>query len=381
MNQIGSPNVNLNSGFGLGSNPFQSLFGPSVNSSLNFGGLGNMFSGGGGLQNLFGGGGANPFSAGGLAGGFAGMGGNMLSGALGMDPNMLGTLGGIGGSFFGPLGSFAGSFLGNALGDAFGMGAPLPPRARANYIYDFASGNPTMKGGKGYDQAWLDAFGSLTDQVGDTARELFEKLGIQAPVSNFGFGAFKGRAGFALPTDPWVRDPSSPGAFNSIGNSNKLNMNGQARAAGRVFGQSQNRTDVPTGDNITQAAQAALNALVTQGISNAGLTNAQVFQKLGLPQDQAGFQSLLGSIPNFQFGQNFDFAAPSQFTATDLLAAMNLAPGLLGQGGMAGQPAAQTTAQTNTALSRMLGVDLSRLNDPGTVAPELLASLRAMFGG
>lgn len=347
---------NMLDDFGLGGNALQSLFG-SPSYSLNASGLGGLFSGGG-LNSLF--------SGGGGLGGLAGMGSNFLSGKLGIQPNMLGTVGGLAGTMFGPLGSFAGSFLGNALGDVFGMGASLPPRARANYIYDFASGNPTLKGGKGYDGQGLKAFGGLTDQIGDTARSIFETLGIEAPVANFGFGAFKGRSGFALPTDPWVRNPNSPGAFNSIGNSNELNQRGQARAAGRVFGQSQNRTDVPTGDNIMQAAQAALNELISQGVSKAGLTNAQVFEKLGLPQNQEGFGSLL---PNFQFGQNFDFAAPSQFSAGDILAAMQL-----GKGGMFGGQQAQPPSDVSF-LSRLLGESPDQLSDPSFASSDLISSL------
>lgn len=354
-------------GFGLGGSSLGGLFGGSSPVMMNFGGSG-------GLGSLFGGGGLGSlFSGGNLAGGLAGMGGGLLSNAMGIESNPLGMVGGIGGSFFGPLGSVAGSFLGNALGGALGMGAPLPPRARANYIYDFASGSPTMKGGKGYDSAGLDAFGNLTDQIGDTAKSVFEQLGIAAPVENFGFGAFKGRSGFALPTDPWVRDTSSPGAFNSIGNSNKLNSNGQARAAGRVFGQSENRTDVPTGDVIGQAAQAALNALVTEGISKAGLTNADVFGKLGLPTDLTGFQTLLGErMPDFQFG-SMDFAAPSTFTYADLAAANQLKA-------MLGQPT--STAQPNSAsqlLSALTGGPAPFWDTPGQTQQQ--NALSQLLGG
>jgi hypothetical protein len=314
----------------------------------------DILRGGGNLGGLLGGGnlggllgGSSPFNAGslfgggGLTGNFAGMGGDFLSGAFGMQPNMLGDVGALLGTAWGPLGSFAGSFLGNTFGDLFGMGAPLPPRARANFIYDFAKGNPFEKDSKAYDDKALDYIRGLTDYVGDTAKSTLDLLGIAPSASKFGFGAFKGRTGFALDTDPFVRDINSPGAYNAIGNERNKMYN----AAGidlvrdpnnlRAFGSSDARTDVPQAELFTTAAQSALDTLVRDSISKAGLTNAQVFSKLGLPTELAGFQELLGpSFQNFQFG-DLDFAAPSKFTYNDILSAQQL-KGLLG-GAPAGQ--------------------------------------------
>lgn len=296
---------------------------PAQSSPFTFAGLPMFNSPGGifgnsGLSGLFGGGGG---LGGGLAGNFAGMGGNFLSGAMGFAPNMGGTLGGLLGSAWGPLGSFAGSFLGNAAGDLFGLGPKLPPRARANFIYDFATGNPFEKGSKAYDDQSLNYIRGLTDYVGDTAKSTLALLGLNPTASKFGFGAFKGRTGFALDTDPFVRDINSPGAYNAIGNERNKMYN----AAGidlvrdpnnlRAFGSSDARTDVPNSNLFTTAAQSALDTLVRDSIIASDLTNAGVLTKLGLPTDLAALKTRL---PGYDFGTDFDLNAQASFGYSDL---------------------------------------------------------------
>lgn len=281
-------------------------------------------------------GGYNPFSS----SSFAGMGGDFLSGQLGIQPNLLGTLGGVGGSFFGPVGSFAGNFLGNALGSAFGMGAPKPPRPRFNYIYDFATGNPYLKGGKAYDSGAMDQFYGMADTLGDTTKSILDTLGIAPSVNKFGFGAFQGRAGFALPTDPFVRDVNSPGAFNAIGPSSPGRK--QAKAMGRSFGNFGNRGTGINENALTSAYDAAIDELVTSSIAKAGLTNQQVFEKFGMPYTSEG---LSGILPNLALGENYDPNAAFQFRLADLASGV---PSL----GQAGQlPATPSQPPAGNALN------------------------------
>lgn len=270
----------------------------------------------------------NPFLSGGIPGmgSLAGFGSDFLSSKLGIQPNMLGSIGGLAGTMFGPLGSFAGGFLGNALGSAFGIGNKKPPRPRVNYVYDFETGNPFLKGGKVYDDEGMDVFGSITDYIGDTSKGFLDKLGLEPGMDRFGFGAFQGRTGFTLGTDPFVRDPNSPGAFNAIGPSSPGVK--QAQQMGRVFGSLGGRTSAPTPELIQQAADAAFNALVLGPIQQAGLTNADVFGKFGLPTE---LEALKGALPNLAFGDDFSLTNPFQFKATDLLSLYNQPQG--------GQPA------------------------------------------
>lgn len=337
-----------------------------------WGGVGNTLPN---LGGLFGGGGIPGL------GSLGGFGADFLGSQLGIQPNMLGSIGGLLGNFspLGPLGGALGGLAGNALGGLFGMGPKLPPRPRVNYVYDFATGNPTLKGGKVYDQQGMDVFGQLTDYIGDTSKDILGTLGLTPGMDKFGFGAFQGRTGFTLGTDPFVRDRNSPGAFNAIGPSSPGQR--QAQQMGRVFGSLGERTAAPSPELIQQASQAALDALILPAIQGAGLTNADIFGKFGLPTTQADFTSFLQSVdPNFSFGSALDFAAPSQFTVGDLMAAQQL-------GGLRSRLPGMTTPQPQPqAGTSMSDTDFFRQAfgfNPfqGTDTSDLAAQLRALLGG
>lgn len=272
---------------------------------------------------------------------FGGFGGDLISNAVGVGSNMGGTLGSLaGGAFFGPLGALGGSFLGNSIGKLFGFGNKKPSRPRVNYTYDFATGNPLLWKSKQFNDETLDAFGSATDYIGDMSASVLKTLGLAPSTDKFGFGTFQGSTGFVLGSDPIPRKDGLPNVFYAIGPDA---YEAQARGLGRVFGERGGRTDVPTSELIQQAASGAFDALVSDPIRAAGLTNRQVFEKAGLPTE---LEALKGALPGLAFGDNFGLDNPFQFKPSELMSLYQQGGGMMG--GMTGAPTAGIGAPSNT---------------------------------
>jgi hypothetical protein len=303
----------------------------------------DILRGGGNLGGLLGGG-----NLGGLLGNPYALGADLLGGALGIQSNPLGLAGGLLGSFAGPVGGALGGLLGNVVGGIFGLGNKKPSRPRSSYYYDFNTDSTWLNQSKALDEDTKDVLRGIVSGIGSTAESTLGLLGLEPTVPGFSFGQFQGRSGFLLPDDPFVTDlgkgASAPGkeyygpnVWQAIG-PNRYSPDLQGT---RAFGDYGDRTGFPTAESLLAASGTALDEIVRRSISDAGLTNAQVFERLGLPSQQDAYRPLLGD--QFQFGE-LDFSAPSVFTYKDILAAEQL------KGLLSGLPAAPAAP-----LSPLLG--------------------------
>lgn len=253
--------------------------------------------------------------------------GNFGSSLFGQQPNALGGLGGFIGGFtpLGPIGAGIGSLLGNTIGGLFGFGAKKPEQLHYYGEFDPVA-DAILRSASNINgpanQEYVQGFNNYIMGGIDPVQALLQQLSVPVAPGNLSVGGFRGALGYG----PGVTiDPTLSGENIYEGAHNVLDMG--------LFntGNPGGRTDIPAEEEYAQILQALQSDLFGRSISGAGLTNADIFGRIGLPQDQAGLAEFLSGIaPNFSFGQNFDFAAPSQFTLNDVLAAQQLM-GLSGQ--------------------------------------------------
>lgn len=311
--------------------------------------------------------------------------------------NPLGTAGGVLGSVVGgPVGGLLGNLGGGFLGSVFGLGNSKPSRPRSSYFYDFDADRAWLNQSKGLDEETKGLFRSVVEPIGQTAESLLGTLGLEPIVPGFSFGNFQNRVGFLLPGDEWATNPGkgSAGPGKEFYGPNVWQVIGPDRYQPsfqdvRAFGTSEGgRTEMPTPEAILQASQAALDALVLPAIQQAGLTNADIFGKFGLPTAQDEFASFLQQYdPNFSFGSALDFAAPAQFSVADLMAAQQLGglrsvmPGLMPQTQQTQLPVGIGPGGPNASdaafFKQAFGFNPWTETDPTNLA----AQLRALLGG
>ena len=296
-----------------------------------------------------------PTSAGSFGNSFGSFGGDLLSNAVGVGSNIGGTLGGLaGGAFFGPLGALGGSFLGNSVGKLFGFGAKEPKTPRASYYYDFTTDTPTTLRSKTFDGEGVDALSNVAKYIGLTSESMLNTLGLKPTTQGFSMGTYGGRAGYLLPDDPWVKPFNPNTKWHDGWDSKNLSQfvpsayqfidpdyYNPALQGVRAFGNRDEALVAPDSSSLGQMSQSAIDAIVSNSIKQAGLTNRQVFEKAGLPTE---LEALKGALPGLAFGDNFGLDNPFQFKPSELMS-------LYQQGGMTGGMTGAPTAGIGAASS------------------------------